>query len=329
MASTRDVIAPPIFAEDASTTIPPTPIAGQSYRDPDAGPASSPDGWPYAQLVNSAEFNQLMFQWSSLLSIMDLKGILGWSDLKDYTERSITFGSDGNIYVWLQESGPGTGAGVKDPVSEPAYWQTLTDFVGANDTLNAPIATVAAASTIDLTAGAPSTSQIAISGTGVSINGFTVAANRFFVVKMTGASNVLVNSASLVTGRGANIPVAAGDSFIMRSTAVNTVEIVCGDFLVDRAVGSGQSWQNLTASRAVNTAYQNTTGQSIQLSIYCIGGSNVPVEASPTGLAGSWIQIGVTSTVAAVPIMPIIPRDWFYRVNGTGTTLNLWAELRA
>lgn len=123
MASTRDVIAPPIFAEDASTAIPPTPIAGVSYRDPLAGPASSPDGWPYAQLVNSAEWNQLMFQWSSLLAIQDLKGILGWSDLKDYTEDAIAFGSDGKVYKWLQESGPGTAAGVKDPVSEPLYWR--------------------------------------------------------------------------------------------------------------------------------------------------------------------------------------------------------------
>lgn len=124
MASTRDVIAPPIFAEDASTTIPPTPIAGQSYRDPVAGPASSPDGWPYAQLVNSAEFNQLMFQWSSLLSIMDLKGLLGWSSLKDYTEDAITFGSDGTLYKWIQPSGPNNG-GPQDPVSSPMYWQTL------------------------------------------------------------------------------------------------------------------------------------------------------------------------------------------------------------
>lgn len=275
MASTRDVIAPPIFAEDASTTIPATPIAGQSYRDPVAGPASSPDGWPYAQLVNSAEFNQLMFQWSSLLSIMDLKGILGWSDLKNYTERAITFGSDGNLYVWIQESGPGTSPGVKDPISEPEYWQSLSDYVGANDAVNAPIATVAAAGTINLTTGAPDTSQIAISGTGVSINGFTVAANRFFIVKMTGASNTLVNSASLVTGRGANIPVAAGDCFLMRSTAANTVEIVGGTFLIDRAIGSGQALQSflIPSQRTFGVSYPNTSGRTKTVSI-AVQGSN-------------------------------------------------------
>ena len=93
------------------------------------------------------------------------------------------------------------------------------------DLINAPIATVAAAGAIDLTAGAPGTSQLAVSGTGVSINGFTVAANRAFLAKFTGA-NTLVNGAALVTNTGANIVTAAGDSCWMRATAADTVEIL-------------------------------------------------------------------------------------------------------
>lgn len=142
--------------------------------------------------------------------------------------------------------------------------QAIAQF-SAGDLLNRAVATVAASATVNLTTGAPNTSQLAISGTGVSINGFTVAANRFFVVTITGATNTLVNSASLVTGRGANIPVAAGDSFLMRSTATNTVEILCGNFVADAAVGTrGQTRQNVKASRAGNTAYTNTTGRSIE-----------------------------------------------------------------
>lgn len=194
------------------------------------------------------------------------------------------------------------------------------------DFLNTLRIDVASSSTIDLNVAAPNTRHINITGT-TTITGFTVAAGQCYFVRFN-AALTLTNSASLVTNRGANISVAAGDTCIIRATAANTVEIVCGVFLAERAAGSGQTWQNLTASRAVNTAYENTTGRSIQVSIYCIGASNVPVEASPTGLAGSWVQVGVTSTVAAVPIMPIIPRGWFYRVNGSGTTLNLWSELR-
>lgn len=117
--------------------------------------------------------------------------------------------------------------------------QAIDQFAGG-DLLNSAIATIAAAGTINLTTGAPNTSQIAISGSGVSINGFTVAANRFFIGKLSGA-NTLVNSASLITGTGANILTAAGDSFLMRSTAANTVEILCYFKAVSEFTSAGQT----------------------------------------------------------------------------------------
>ena len=122
MSSTRSIIAPPPFAANALTVIPPTPVAGVSYRDPFAGPASSPDGWPYAERVNSAEFNQILYQLSSMISIQDKKGLLGWSDMVDYTEAAICFGSDGAVYEWLASSGPNNG-GAKDPTASPAFWK--------------------------------------------------------------------------------------------------------------------------------------------------------------------------------------------------------------
>lgn len=125
MSSTRSIIAPPPFAANALTVIPPTPVAGVSYRDPAAGPASSPDGWPYAERVNSAEFNQIMFQMSSMLSIIDKKGVIGWSSAVEYTEAAVTIGSDGLFYSWLLASGP-TNGGAKDPVSNPTYWKLVT-----------------------------------------------------------------------------------------------------------------------------------------------------------------------------------------------------------
>lgn len=127
MSSTRSIISPPPFASNALTTIPPTPVAGVSYRDPVAGPASSPDGWPYAERVNSAEFNQIMYQASSLISIIDKKGVLGWTNLVDYSEACVVFGSDGLLYEWLLASGPNIPAGVKDPAlgANPTFWTPL------------------------------------------------------------------------------------------------------------------------------------------------------------------------------------------------------------
>lgn len=131
MASTRSIIAPPPFAANALTTIPPTPVAGVSYRDPVAGPASSPDGWPYAERVNSAEFNQIMYQISYLVSLVDKKGLLGWSSMAEYTEYALCLGSDGVTYKWVSPSGPSNG-GAKDPTTDIArtYWDiAFTDAV--------------------------------------------------------------------------------------------------------------------------------------------------------------------------------------------------------
>lgn len=126
MASTRDIVSPGVFAENASTTIPSPPLQGIPYRDPVAGPASVPNGWPYFTKVNSAEFNQLMYQYSTLLTLMDRRGVLGWTDVLDYTESALVLGSDGALYFWLQESGPGTVAGVQDPTAAPTYWAPLS-----------------------------------------------------------------------------------------------------------------------------------------------------------------------------------------------------------
>lgn len=125
MSSTRSVISPGVFASDASTVIPPTPIQGVSYRDPLGGPASAPDGWPFFEKVNSADFNQLMFQYSSLLDIIDKQGILGWSDLVDYAVPAIVFGSNGILYFAIQANGPGLSL-VRDPITSVNFWQPLS-----------------------------------------------------------------------------------------------------------------------------------------------------------------------------------------------------------
>lgn len=229
------------------------------------------------------------------------------------------------------------GAGVEangavDEVNASQYYDALLQIIQSlnADTINAPIATVAAAATTDLTTGAPDTSQIAISGTGVSINGFTVAANRLFIVKMTGASNTLINSASLVTGRGANIPVVAGDSFLMRSTAANTVEILCGNFVADSAVGTrGQAWQDMTASRVKNVTYTNTSGRAICVSIHAVdvgaGTGLLIVDGVTVGAVG----IGGSVPPVDVQLSAIVPNGSEYVAQfGAAQSVSAWAELR-
>lgn len=121
MASTRDFKSPGIFAEDASTSIPPSPIQGVAYRDAVSGADSAPDGWRYGTKVDSQDWNQIMFLLTSIISSVDKQGLLGWSSDVDYSPPAIAFGSNGLPYIALQASGPTTSA--QDPISSPMFWE--------------------------------------------------------------------------------------------------------------------------------------------------------------------------------------------------------------
>lgn len=120
MASTRSFKSPGVFAENASTTIPPTPIAGVAYRDAVTGADDTPNGWRYGTRVESQDWNQVMFMLTSMLAMQDKQGLLGWSDQVDYDVPAIVFGSNGLLYIALQASGPSTAP--QDPTAGLPYW---------------------------------------------------------------------------------------------------------------------------------------------------------------------------------------------------------------
>lgn len=80
------------------------------------------------------------------------------------------------------------------------------------------------AGTVDLTANAPDTDDIRITGA-LAITGFTVAVGRVLRVTAGGAFT-LTNGAGLVTQTGANIVAVVGDTFLLRATAANVMEVL-------------------------------------------------------------------------------------------------------
>jgi hypothetical protein len=80
------------------------------------------------------------------------------------------------------------------------------------------------AGVVDLTTNAPDTDDIRITGA-LAITNFTVAVGRVLRVTAGGAFT-LTNGAGLVTQTGANIVAAAGDTFMLRATAANVVEVL-------------------------------------------------------------------------------------------------------
>lgn len=93
-----------------------------------------------------------------------------------------------------------------------------------------------------------------------------------------------------------------------------------------QVLGLGQTWQNMTGSRAQGTTYTNTTGKPIALSI-CSGtaaSSGVALTVGGLSVASSLIQLAGGSFVANV--FSIVPPGVTYSVPSWNT--GSWFELR-
>jgi len=93
----------------------------------------------------------------------------------------------------------------------------------------------------------------------------------------------------------------------------------------NNAIGVGQSWSEVTSSRAVNTTYTNTTGKPIQIMVTTANWNNagsfeLVLDGVPVTSFGN--QDGYNQSK---PVSAIVPNGSTYRVNGSFTK---WSELR-
>lgn len=98
------------------------------------------------------------------------------------------------------------------------------------------------------------------------------------------------------------------------------------------SLGVGQSWQDMTTSRALATTYTNTTGKPIQVSVFATG-ANATTTALGTTVASAPAIFGNPAALAAGGISTgpvIIPAGSTYSVavNVGSASLFRWMELR-
>lgn len=144
-------------------------------------------------------------------------------------------------------------AGTPSKAAAQALFLEWYDFNAeklGSDAGAAPV-TVASAATVDLDA-VTTVRDIVISGT-TTITGFTVGRGKKFHVRASGAFT-LTNNAAIVTHTGANIVCAAGDSFFVRATATDTVEVLDHvPLLLSKTRGGTGSATSRTLAQTVNT----------------------------------------------------------------------------
>lgn len=118
----RTVSIKNVFASTASTTIPTPPAPGISYRNTGTTAAEIGEGWPFKEVVDSAKFNQAMYEYTTICQQVEKYGFLPWSANTDYPAQGCALGSDGKIYQAKQATGPSSTS--KDPTTDTShtYW---------------------------------------------------------------------------------------------------------------------------------------------------------------------------------------------------------------
>jgi len=158
----------------------------------------------------------------------------------------------------------------------------------------------------------------------ISISSGATSANTFY-----SASAVTGPTSYRVLGVVTSTQATAGTW----ATAPTSVQGVGGQaFGSMSSYGFGQSWQDVTASRAFGTTYYNNTGKMIKVKVYPVGsGSSLTINCNIGGTGSFVIGVCALPSGVALAIGDVeVPPGASYVITQTGGTgaLNYWRELR-
>jgi len=166
--------------------------------------------------------------------------------------------------------------------------------------------------------------------TAVAITGGTITGITDLTVADggTGASSITANS--VILGNGTS---ALSGNLIAPSTSGNvlTSNGTTWTSATPAGIGVGQTWQDVTSSRASGTTYTNSTGKPIFISV---NGSGAPNNGAMS-MTIDGVLIGrqgfqsISSGTSNATMTAIVPNGSTYKVdNVSGWSLSIWAELR-
>lgn len=177
----------------------------------------------------------------------------------------------------------------------------------------------------DLTAlaGLGTTGIIVRSGAGTAVTRAIAAGTGLTVADGTGVSGNPTLSADIAS----QVEAEAGTSSTKLMTPERTEK-----HMVANALGWGQTWQDVTASRAFSTVYQNTTGRPIFVAVYIYSLNTAVLQVSPDNV--TWITVssggGYGNLGDEKTASTIVPNNYYYRQlnQGGSPTILSWSELR-
>lgn len=101
--------------------------------------------------------------------------------------------------------------------------------------------------------------------------------------------------------------------------------------LVNKSIGVGQLYKNVTSSRIPNVAYFNTTRQSIMVTVNIVSASNLGFTTAliVDGIGGTSFNVYADQAGRSVAITVLVPPGSAYSLNPiTNGSVSSWVELR-
>ena len=164
----------------------------------------------------------------------------------------------------------------------------------------------------------------------VNITGGSVSGITDLAVADGGTGRSTLTANNVLLGNG-----TSGVNFVAPGTTGNvlTSNGTTWASAAPAIIGVGQSWQNVTGSRAANATYTNSLSKPIQIHvIFAQTGQNqsATFTAVINGVSFNTNTVSCNNAIVNIPITfsLIIPAGHTYRINATGSyALRDWAEL--
>ena len=115
--TTRTNNIPALWGESAQTTIPTPPVKGIGYRNTALTAATIQAGQLYGSIGDSSAWNQFLWQVSGVAQAAEVYGIMPYSGLTTYKDRSLCLYTDRLIYRAKMDVPTGT------PCTNTTYWE--------------------------------------------------------------------------------------------------------------------------------------------------------------------------------------------------------------
>ena len=134
-----------------------------------------------------------------------------------------------------------------------------------------------------------------------------------------------ITGVSVATTSNAGIVELATEAEAQAGTA--TDKVVTPDNLGSTVIGIGQSWQDVSGSRTLNTNYTNSTGRPIMVAISTTSGATYDINVGGVKIANGGESASFVGSVEQTKSF-IVPDGDSYQISGTGVIISHWAELR-